>query len=254
MRFMIRDIMWATVVVALGIGWWVSVAHQWNYLAAVPSLPEISGFESEKRFVTQEHFEALRLMLDTDPSVVKHPRSKKAGFEPADWWKALLATLWVSGMRIGAALSLRWEDVDLDAGTAISRARHNKAKRDQRIFIAPAAALLRKIKGFDPRVFPWDLDRTSIYEHFAKLQKAAGIHLHCPGEHEHTDRCHVYGFHDFRRAHATYNYGRVSDRDLQAQMGHASFATTQRYIKFAEQNAQKGYNGHVPPSLASSAG
>jgi site-specific recombinase XerD len=36
-------------------------------------------------------------------------------------------------------------------------------------------------------------------------------------------------------------------------MGHASFATTQRYIKYAEQHAKKAYNAHVPPSLAGSA-
>ncbi len=233
----------------------LAVAHEWSFLGVVPSLPDVPGFESDKLFVTSEHFEALHKTLDTTPDAVKHPRSKKAAFEPADWWKALIATLWLSGMRIGAALALRWEDVDLDTGWIMSRARNNKSKKDQRVFIGKAAELLRKIKGFDSRVFPWDLDQTALYTHFGKLQRAAGIHLHCPAEHEHTDSCHVYGFHDFRRSHATYNHGRagVSDRDLQTQMGHKSFATTQRYIKYAEEHTKTTYNAHLPPSLAGSA-
>jgi integrase len=227
----------------------LSKAHEWHYLAAIPSMPKVQGFGSEKRFVSIEHFEALMTALETE-GVVKRPRSAKAGFAPEDWWRALLVTLWVTGMRIGSVLALRWEDVDLDAGTALSRAKHNKAKKDQRIDLAPAVELLRKLKGFDPRVFPWDVDRSALYTQFERLQVAAGIHLPCTGEHEHTGRCHVYGFHDFRRAHATYNYGRVTDRELQTQMGHSTFATTQRYIKFAEQQAKKAYNAHVPASLA----
>jgi integrase len=235
----------------------LSIAHQWNYLNAIPSLPDVPGLESDKRFVSLDHFEALLEVLD--PATEGHfeprrPTVASVPFEPADWWRALLVTLWVSGMRIGAVMALKWSDVDLEAGTAMSRAKDNKSKKDQRVDLRAAVELLRKLKSFDARVFPWDRDRTALYSHFAKLQTAAGIHLPCPGEHEHTDRCHLYGFHDFRRAHATYNYGRVSDRDLQSQMGHASFATTQRYIKFAEQHREKAYDVLLPKSLVTAAG
>lgn len=235
----------------------LSMAQEWNYLAAVPSLPSVEGMESDKRFVIIKDFEAMLNVLDPATEGHHEPRLPivaNAPFTPADWWKALLLTLWVSGMRIGAALALKWSDVDLEAGTAWSRARDNKAKKDQRVDLSAAVDLLRKMKGFDPRVFPWDRERTALYCHFEKLQTAAGIKLDCPGNHEHTDRCHVYGFHDFRRAHATYNHGEVSDKDLQAQMGHASFATTQRYIKYAEQHKQKAYNAFLPNSLKTAAG
>ena len=61
--------------------------------------------------------------------------------------------------------------------------------------------------------------------------------------------CRLYGLHSSRYARATYNFGRVSDRDLQEQMGHSSFTTTQRYIKYAEQHREKTYDVFLAESL-----
>ena len=80
----------------------------------------------------------------------------------------------------------------------------------------------------------WNHARRTLDREFHRIQKAAGIHLDCTEDHEHGQECHLYGFHDLRRAHATYNYGKVNDRALQQQMGHASFLTTQEYIKYAQ--------------------
>ena len=44
------------------------------------------------------------------------------------------------------------------------------------------------------------------------VRRAAGIHLPCRKDHEHTPACHVYGFHSFGYTNATYNFGRVPDR------------------------------------------
>lgn len=41
--------------------------------------------------------------------------------------------------------------------------------------------------------------RESLWTEFQRIQEAAGIHLSCHEDHEHTARCHVYGFHDLRR-------------------------------------------------------
>ncbi len=59
----------------------------------------------------------------------------------------------------------------------------------------------------------------------------------------------MYGFHDLRRPHATYNFGRVDDRDLQRQMGHAAFSTTQGYIAFAEKVASEECDAFLPDQL-----
>jgi integrase len=158
-------------------------------------------------------------------------------------------------MRKSALLALRWDDLDLDAGVALSRYGDNKPKRDQRHRIGPAVPLLSALYAVrqpgEPRVFPWNRAMRTLDRELHLVQAEAGIHLECREDHEHTPACHLYGFHSFRYAHATYNFGRVTDRDLQEQMGHSSFATTQRYIKYAETHQQRAYDVYVPESLKS---
>ena len=64
--------------------------------------------------------------------------------------------------------------------------------------------------------------------------EVVGIHLHCEEDHKHTDACHVYGFHDFKRAFATNNASTLSPAQLQRLMKHSDFSTTQRYINYAK--------------------
>ena len=54
-------------------------------------------------------------------------------------------------------------------------------------------------------------------------------------EHEHTKACHIYGFHDFRRAFATVNAPRLKPETLQKLMRHRSYITTLGYINLASQ-------------------
>jgi integrase len=112
---------------------------------------------------------------------------------------------------------------------------------------------LKAVRAGDPRVLPWNHRRETLWEEFHRLQKAAGIDLPClkgsdPG-HVCRPRCHTYGFHDLRRAHATYNYEKVPDRAPHHQMGHASFQTTQGYIKHAELRQADAYPAHLPVCL-----
>ena len=46
----------------------------------------------------------------------------------------------------------------------------------------------------------------------------------------------------------------MTDRDLQEQMGHASFATTQRYIKYAEAHQSRAYDVYLQESLKKGTG
>ena len=56
---------------------------------------------------------------------------------------------------------------------------------------------------------------------------------------KHTDACHVYGFHDFKRAFATNNASTLSPAQLQRLMKHSDFSTTQGYINYAKVMTEK---------------
>jgi len=133
----------------------------------------------------------------------------------------------MTGWRIGQILALRWEDVDLENGTALSRAADNKGKRDMLIQLHDLALdHLQTVRSFHVSVFPLEVDRRSLYTEFELIQKAAGVKPH--GK-------QFYGFHDLRRAFATMNADRMSGDALQALMQHKDYQTTQRYINMARQ-------------------
>jgi integrase len=227
-------------------------AKRWKYLDTVPEMPVIDGFGRDNPFVTEQDFDAIMGTCDT----ARLPADQH--FTAGEFWAGLLATAWVTGMRKSALLCLLWEDVDLDTGIAISRHHDNKQKREQRHQVAAAVPFLRLLhnvrKPGENRVFPWNHNERSLDRDLRRIQEAAKIHLPCRENHEHTPQCHVYGFHSFRYAHATYNFGRVPDRDLQQQMGHACFTTTQRYIKYAEVHQDKTYDVYLPKSLKAKSG
>jgi integrase len=158
----------------------------------------------------------------------------------------------MTGWRIGDMLNLRREDVDLDKGTAIIRwdAEGNKGKRDELVKLHPVVVEhLRRLANFDPNVFPWNHDRTTLQNEFGKIQAAAGRNLPCTREHEHTDACHRYGFHDLRRAFATMNADNLTPDALQALMRHKSYLTTQVYIDMGRQMDEAVAKLHVPEVL-----
>ena len=150
--------------------------------------------------------------------------------------------------------ALNYSDRNFDSSAILSRYT-NKGRRDQRHHIGPALPYLRRLHELrtpgNDHVFPWNHSLRSLDRDLHRIQKAAGIHLDCREEHEHTETCRYYGFRSFRYAHATYNAGRVSDRELQEQMGHRSFNTTKHYIKYAEEHQKREYNGYVPERLKS---
>lgn len=226
-------------------------AVKWNCLAVVPDMPWCKGDRIEKRLVADEHFLAMLDYLRSKPKL-KFPREHELKNCSAwEWWYALILTAWVTGQRIGALMRLRWSDVDLENATALSRAADTKQRADHRMSIVGAVEALATIRGFSVECFPWDYSTTALYNQFHRIQRAAGINLECTREHKHSRRCHCYGFHDFRRAHATANFQEGRERQLQRQMGHASFKTTEGYIAFAKARRAAGYTPYIPqPSLA----
>jgi integrase len=151
----------------------------------------------------------------------------------------LILFCYMTGWRIAAILSLRREDLDLDGGTAFSRAEDNKGRRDQKVPLHPLLLeRLRKLAGFGRLLFPWNRARRLLFEEFARIQKKGGIKLKGPRDH--------YGFHDLRRGFATMNADRLTPDALQFLMQHKDYKTTQRYINLARQMNPTMQNLYVP--------
>jgi integrase len=196
-----------------------------------PSLSMVL-MQSQQAWIISPHFRSPLVQVIVQPLAVmsqlyaacdKARMHEGPPFPPADWWRALLVMGYMTGWRTSDMLGLRRDDLDLDAGTAITRAADNKGKRDERVKPHPAVVeKLRKLAGFDVRVFPWNHNRRTLRREFLRVQQAAGIEVPCLGEHEHTPHCHAYSFHDLRRAFATMNADRLTPDALQGLMRHKS--------------------------------
>jgi integrase len=201
----------------------LNMAREWGYLPATPKIRMEKVPEKVPTYVPPEHFAAIYQACEI---AARWPEDQN--YSPAYWWRALIVMAYMTGWRISALLALRRDDVDLGAGTALSRAKDNKGKRDQLVPLHPMIVEhLKRLPGFSPMVFPWGHGSRRIFSEFDRIQKAAGICL--KGRRDH------YGFHDLRRAFATMNAGRLTPDALQALMQHKDYQTTQKYIAIARQ-------------------
>lgn len=208
-------------------------ARKWGYL------PRDVDFEFLKEpgklptYIPPDAFAAMYQVCDQ----AKLPRDQ--AYPAADWWRGLIMCGYMTGWRIGAMLALRREDVDLDKGTALTRAEDNKGKRDQIIHLHPIVIEhLKKMPGFSPVFFPWNYRRATLFTEFAKIQKAAKVKAPAGRDH--------YGFHDLRRAFATMNADKLTPDALQLLMQHKDYQTTMKYINLARQLNPAVQNLFVP--------
>jgi integrase len=97
------------------------------------------------RYMTGDHFAAVYNACD----VARHPKGHL--YPPADWWRALVVTGYMTGWRISDILGLRREDVDLDAGVAVTRWDQGKGKRDDWVRLHPVVVEhLRRLADLTP--------------------------------------------------------------------------------------------------------
>lgn len=221
-------------------------AYKWKHLPEVPEITMLREPEKLPSYVTPEHFDAIYMAC----SVATLPEGLP--YSASDWWQALLVFSYMTGWRISEPLALKRADLDLIAATAITRERDNKGRRGEIIPLHPVVVdHLRAIDATDVLVFPWTRGRRELWPEFHRIQKAAGIHLPCQkaDEHQCTEACHFYGFHDLRRAFATVNAESMTADALQRLMRHKHYSTTQRYINMASQLNRAVENLHVPDVL-----
>jgi integrase len=193
------------------------LAHEWGYLPTVPKIVMLREPQKLPRYVSPEDFAAIYPVCDQ----AKRPQA--GNYTPGGWWRALLVFAYMTGWRIGEILSLRWEDVSLDNGTALTRWEDNKGRRDALVPLHPVVVdHLRRVVDFGRLVFLWPHHRRTLWEEFHRIQQAAGIGPDA-----------VYGFHDLRRAFASMNAARLPAEALQRLMRHRNYTTTQKYINMS---------------------
>ena len=214
-------------------------AKKWKFVAEVPDIEFLKEIKRLPRFVAPAQFKQI---FDSVQAARRPQDLPNITLEA--WWKGLFITAYMTGWRIGEILALRWEDVDLEAGTAITRGDVNKGRRDALIALHPLVIQhVQDVQSADTHVFPWNHARRALYVEYHLIQDAAKL-----------DSVQGYfGFHDLRRGFATMNADRMSADALQSLMRHAAYQTTQGYINMARQLKPAVENLFVP-DIASGGG
>ena len=176
------------------------------------------------------------VMLETPPAPTKaHTRrvltqgniERMVDACQTDRESALVRTLYSSGARISEVLALRWQDVTpRDNGGAVLYIADGKGGKDREAGVSKAtyAALLRlRDEDTQPEAFVFStrtgkpVDRQAAHATLKRILRRAGLPDNAS--------CHW-----LRHSHATHVLARGGNvADLQAQLGHASLATTSTY-------------------------
>ncbi|MDZ4687602.1 MAG: tyrosine-type recombinase/integrase [Planctomycetaceae bacterium] len=229
------------------------IAEDWKYLAKTPKFRFLKQSEKLPTFVPPEHFAAIYAACQT----ATYPNDLP-NIAAADWWQALVVVAYMTGWRIGQILSLKWQDVDLEAATALSRAEDTKGKREERIPLHPLIVEhLGQLKGsFDSHVFPWNRRERALWFAFKDIQAASklvdGTAMPKQGKPNRDGSDGWYGFHDLRRGFATLNAAGMDLFQLQALMQHRSLDTTRRYVNMATR-LNKAVDGLFVPNVTRAA-
>lgn len=141
---------------------------------------------------------------------------------PADlWWTSLLAFLWSTGERRGAALALRREWVDLGAGVVSISASVRKGRRKAACYhLWPSVLKLLDqalaVESTRELVWPWPWHEVTFYNRFGRIAVDAGL----PDDRKH--KCHL-----LRVSHATWRTAQGGDASK--ALMHSDPATTRRH-------------------------
>jgi len=152
-------------------------------------------------------------------SLSRSPKAEETGVPPAKWWRSLVLFLFNTGLRIGAAMQLRWSWIDGHIITVPPAGM--KRRKGQTLYAnAQAVAALREIRVPDRDLvfaFPnWPRSQNWLQRLREQLLAAAGI----PQEHR-------WGFHGLRGACAMTLTESTGDVSLsQLQLGHTRVSTT----------------------------
>jgi hypothetical protein len=80
------------------------VAREWGYLPEVPKIRMVKQPQKLPTYVTPEHFD---LIYGVACDLAKFPAESGQQCSPVDWWRALVVTAYMTGLRVGEILAKR---------------------------------------------------------------------------------------------------------------------------------------------------
>jgi len=176
-------------------------------------------------------------------------------------WRRMIAFAVYSYVRAGEMRELLWEDIDLDHGVVHVHRAHDRTTRRTK----PTKSARARRFGLEPALMPLiEAMRAENGGHgrviempgYRAMAQGFRRELLCAGVtradlHEPTDTRRAITWHDLRATGITWMAVRGDDPlRIQQRAGHASFATTQSYIRTAE--AVRDGFGEVFPQLPES--
>ncbi len=157
------------------------------------------------------------------------PSPRLDGVSPGEWWRSLIEVAVYTGLRISQLMGLRYDDLRQDGDRAwiAVRAGCSKGRRGKVQFLTPPALIaVERIRTARQLLFAhpsWPGNPRYLQASLKRLAAIAGV-----------QSPRRFGFHAFRRAHATLlalscgAEGRAWET-AQASLGHTSLATTRDY-------------------------
>lgn len=172
--------------------------------------------EPEKIPIAWRENELVRLF-----NACRMQRGEIEGIEAWRWWFTIHGFWWCTAERIGATLAMRVEHVWLAERVAVLPASIRKGRRKPGVYSlwADLVEMLRSI--LPPNgpsrelVFPWPKHKTTLYYHYGKLLKQAGL--------PHDRYCKP---HKMRVSHASWRD--LIGEDATKALGHSDPATTRK--------------------------
>jgi site-specific recombinase XerD len=143
-----------------------------------------------------------------------------------DKHRAILTTIYATGLRLGEALHLKVDDID--SRRMVIRVYQGKGKKDRYVMLSEKLLVLlrdywRKERPSGEWLFPGDIKHDRPY-HYVSLQRACRIVSRTLGRKKNITP------HLLRHCFATHLLEAGSDvRTIQLLLGHVSIRTTQRY-------------------------
>lgn len=198
-------------------------ADEWDMLLKMPVIPKLKVNPPDVGYMPIEDFSLIYDHCNAATCPKFHYVT------PEQWWRGFLTFLFMTGWRVGQALSLKWNDVYPEKNLVISWSSQNKGRRAEYVpvhdvvmkHMSPLAATHK------PKVFHFTNSPGGMRLSFERIQRAAGVVPCTPGN-------KPYTFHDIRRGFATANRNNVTPEELQRMMQHTSLSTTKKYIKIAD--------------------